>query len=166
MSSARLRQALLANLAHQSVDATLGHALGAQAPTQAQQQEIVAFEMGLSTAQAEVHGAGDLTGAERERRAAAIQAQEFFHRDQRPLRTEPAGNGVHLDRLRSLEAWRYHPNPQRAAIVRGRTSSIPDLPISAELRPKVFNWDQTVPDRRRRVLAGTCHDSPNAAEHR
>ncbi len=43
---------LLADLAHQSVDATTGHAQGdGTRPTAAEQQEIVNFEMGLYTAQ-------------------------------------------------------------------------------------------------------------------
>ncbi len=41
---------LLADLAHQSMDATSGHAQGAIALTPQQQQAIVDFEMGLSTA--------------------------------------------------------------------------------------------------------------------
>jgi cytochrome c peroxidase len=44
---------LLSDLAHQSVDATTGHAQGdGTRPTPAEQQEIVNFEMGLFTAQA------------------------------------------------------------------------------------------------------------------
>ncbi len=43
---------LVADLAHQSVDATTGHAQGDGArPTAAEQQQIISFEMGLYTAQ-------------------------------------------------------------------------------------------------------------------
>ncbi len=56
---------LLSDLAHQSLDAVLGHAQATTAPTQEQQKKIVDFEMTLSTAQAidfdagalDVHGA-------------------------------------------------------------------------------------------------------------
>src|SRR5689334_6035833 len=42
---------LLSDLRHQAVDATLGHAQASTAPSADQQQQIVAFEMALSTAQ-------------------------------------------------------------------------------------------------------------------
>ena len=45
------------DLLHQSVDATNGHAQGSTPLTPQQQQQIVAFEMGLSTAQAVDFGA-------------------------------------------------------------------------------------------------------------
>jgi cytochrome c peroxidase len=57
---------LLSDLAHQAVDATLGHAQGIPpGPTAAQQQAIVNFEMALSTAQAFSFNAGllNLQGA-------------------------------------------------------------------------------------------------------
>ena len=51
---------LLANLAHQSVDATNGHAQGATPLTAEQQKAIVDFEMALATAQAYDYRAGAL----------------------------------------------------------------------------------------------------------
>src|SRR6202162_340945 len=51
---------LLANLAHQSVDATNGHAQGTTPLTPEQQQAIVNFEMALTTAQAFDYRAGAL----------------------------------------------------------------------------------------------------------
>src|ERR1019366_7052914 len=53
---------LLANLAHQSVDATNIHAQASTPPTAQQQQAIVNFEMALATAQAFDYGAGALNG--------------------------------------------------------------------------------------------------------
>src|SRR3984957_6559105 len=52
---------LESDLAHQSVDATIDHAQGdGTRPTPAEQQEIVNFEMGLSTAQALGYNTGPL----------------------------------------------------------------------------------------------------------
>lgn len=51
---------LLADLAHQSVDATNGHAQASTPPTPQQQQTIVNFEMALATAQAFDYKAGPL----------------------------------------------------------------------------------------------------------
>ena len=53
-------QSLQANLAHQTLDATTGHAQAATPPTAAQQQAIVDFEMGLYSAQAQSEIAGNL----------------------------------------------------------------------------------------------------------
>ena len=53
---------LLANLAHQSQDATSGHAQGSTPLTPQQQQAIVNFEMALTTAQAYDYRAGPLDG--------------------------------------------------------------------------------------------------------
>jgi cytochrome c peroxidase len=51
---------LVADLTHQAMDATLGHAQAAQSPTARQLSEIVDFEMGLYTAQLRDDGAGNL----------------------------------------------------------------------------------------------------------
>jgi hypothetical protein len=52
---------LVSDLAHQSVDATTGHAQGdGSRPTPAEQQEIVNFEMSLATAQVIENGVGRL----------------------------------------------------------------------------------------------------------
>ena len=53
--------ALLTDLAHQATTATLGHAQALAAPTADQQDQIVRFELGLSTAQAEDDIAGTLS---------------------------------------------------------------------------------------------------------
>jgi len=53
---------LLADLAHQALDATSGHAQGSIPLTAAQQKEIVDFEMSLITAQAYDYQAGALNG--------------------------------------------------------------------------------------------------------
>src|SRR4029077_167935 len=62
ITSGNYPQSLLDDLAHQSVDATMGHAQGlAPGPTTAQQQAIVAFEMALYTGQANDNVAGSLS---------------------------------------------------------------------------------------------------------
>ena len=51
---------LIADLSHQAMDATIGHAQALQPPTDEQVQGIVDFEMGLITAQARDNRAGSL----------------------------------------------------------------------------------------------------------
>ena len=66
------------NLAHQANGATRGHAQAAQDLTPSQQQEIVAFETGLATAQRYDANAGDLATAGGRGGAAALAGQRFW----------------------------------------------------------------------------------------
>jgi cytochrome c peroxidase len=166
INSGNYPQALLANLAHQSIDATLGHALGTQAPTEAQQQEIVDFEMGLSTAQAEVHGAGDLSAHGATGGPKNVAAQEFFIGINDPVGLNPRGTPFTSTVFNLFEAWRYDSNSRRAAIVRGedifntRTFTISGV---GGLNGATFGTT-TVPESLPGTC-GTCHDSPNAGDH-
>ena len=70
---------LLSDLAHQSVDATTGHAQGdGSRPTAAEQQEIVDFEMALTTAQAIGNGIGRLDAQGANGGPTALATQPFF----------------------------------------------------------------------------------------
>jgi cytochrome c peroxidase len=70
---------LLADLAHQSVDATTGHAQGdGTRPTAAEQQQIVNFEMGLYTAQSYGLLTGPLNSNGAEGGPVALSTQPFF----------------------------------------------------------------------------------------
>jgi hypothetical protein len=76
------------DLAHQAVDATNGHAQGST-PLTAQQQQIVAFEMGLSTAQAIDFGAGSLNAHGGSGGPVALFNQPFFVGINDPLGQNP-----------------------------------------------------------------------------
>src|SRR5690242_6710918 len=70
---------LLRDLAHQAVDATLGHAQGIPpGPTPEQQQAIVDFEMALSTAQAYSFNAGLLNVQGATSGPIPLTTQSFF----------------------------------------------------------------------------------------
>ena len=68
---------LLADLAHQAMDATTGHAQGA-VPTPAQVQDIVSFETALRTAQAFDFKAGLLNDGRATGGPVALASQPFF----------------------------------------------------------------------------------------
>ena len=80
---------LLFDLAHQSVDATNGHARASTPLTVHQQQQIVAFEMGLSTAQAIDFGAGSLNTHGASGGPVALFNQPFFVGINDPLGQNP-----------------------------------------------------------------------------
>jgi cytochrome c peroxidase len=70
--------ALQFDLAHQAVDATLGHAQATAAPTATQQQQIVAFELALFTAQSIDNTAGPLDVAGAQGGPRILSTQPFF----------------------------------------------------------------------------------------
>jgi alpha-tubulin suppressor-like RCC1 family protein len=69
--------ALTFDLAHQSVDATTGHAQASVPPTTGQQNDIVNFELGLITAQGQDNLAGSLTGVGATGGSQALSTQAF-----------------------------------------------------------------------------------------
>ena len=80
---------LLSNLAHQAVDATLGHAQATTPPTSEQQKKIVDFEMGLTTAQAIDFRAGALDGHGASGGPVILSSQPFYIGINDPLGLNP-----------------------------------------------------------------------------
>lgn len=171
ISSANYPQSLLDNLAHQSVDATLIHAQGA-APglTAAQQQAIVAFEMGLSSAQSFDFLAGDLTANGAHGGPQALSQQNFFIGTNDPVGldpTNPVPFNFSTNIFNLFDAWENARLPQRAAIARGqavfntKTFTITGV---AGLNGTTFANGVTGPQSIDSTC-GICHDSPNGGDH-
>ena len=171
ITSSNYPQALLDDLAHQSVDATLGHAQGLlPGLTTAQQQAIVAFEMGLSTAQAEDHGAGDLSAQGAYGGPTSIRQQRFYIGTNDPVGldpTNPVPFKFSMNIFSLFDAWQNAGNPHREAIARGqtifntRTFTITGV---GGLNGNTFSNGVTPPQT---VVSGCgiCHDTPNAGNH-
>jgi hypothetical protein len=160
---------LLADLAHQALDATAGHAQGTTPLTPQQQQAIVNFEMSLATAQSYDYRAGALTGNGAAGGPAVIGAQtmpQFFVGVNDPLGGNPRGTPFtsaifHLfdtwtTARESNDAWQA-----RASIARGqalfnskpiRITGVGGLNDDLNLA--------TIPG-----TCGTCHDSPGIGNH-
>jgi cytochrome c peroxidase len=166
---------LLANLAHQAVDATNGHAQGATPLTAQQQQAIVNFEMALSTAQVFDFKAGSLTSDGAAGGAALLASQTtpaFFVGINDPLGGNPHGTPFSPVIFNLFDAWvksqahdRHaegddHEN-QRASIARGQALfNAKPIQITGV---GGLNDDlnlATIPG-----TCGTCHDSPNVGNH-
>jgi cytochrome c peroxidase len=149
------------SLAHQSVDATLIHAQAKGAgPTGDQQQQIVAFETGIFTAQVSDNEAGDLTVGNATGGPVALSKEiaNFFVGVNDPVGLNPKGTP-------------FDPNIFDLYL----------LPISGHLisinhGEQIFNGTQinitgvtglndalglqTIPG-----FCGTCHDTPNVGNH-
>lgn len=158
INSTNYPQSLLANLAHQAMDATMGHARGA-VPTASQIQEIVDFETSLRTAQAFDYRVGSLQADGATGGPAALASQPFFIGINDSL---PPSFGFNPAIFNLFNAWTNSRSPHQASIARGQAifnskaitisgvggiNDVPGLPASLS------------------GTCGTCHDSPNVGDH-
>lgn len=154
---------LLQDLAHQSLDATLGHAQ-AVVPglTSAQQQQIVDFEMGLSTAQAYDSRAGSLHDDGAMGGAPYLSAQAFHIGINDTLGGDPDGDPFNRDSMTLFGGLAGSSNELRAKIALGEQlfdekqftiSGVGGLNDAPGV-PASFKGTCT-----------TCHNAPNAGNH-
>ncbi len=164
-------QSLIDDLLHQALDATLGHAQGAQpGPTPAQQQSIVNLEMSLYTAQAEDYAAGSLGAQGANGGPQSISQEAFFIGRNDPVGLDPT-NPVPLHFNTKIfdifDAWQNASSSDRQAIARGQAifnSKTFTITGVAGLNGATFSNGVTGPDT---IVStcGICHDSPNAGNH-
>lgn len=157
---------LLFDLAHQSVDATMGHAQALVPPTAEQQQEIVDFETSLSTAQVFDNNAGDLGTLQANGGPLPLSKQNFFVGINDPLGGNPTNATFTPVVFTLFQAWlNLSPNKAQAAakasIARGEQlfNSIPIHIIGVG----GLNDDLGIADIPGNC--GTCHDTPNFGNH-
>ena len=154
------------NLGRQANGATVGHAQASAPLTDDERDEIVRFEMGLTTTQRVDAGAGDLASGGARGGAAALAEQRFYlgindfaYGDYR----ERAGFDAKVFTL--YDAWRTSAPgvdaataEARAAIARGealfntRTFDVQDI----------AGFSDVVGASNARITCGACHDAPNS----
>jgi len=178
---------LLSDLAHQSLDATKGHAQGdGSRPTPAEQQEIVNFEMALSTAQIIDNYAGRLDAHGATGGPIPLTSQPFFISINSSVRfllppplfnfEPPGGLAAPGDGLftaaifNPFDAWVSMPESSpRAAVARGQVifNSKPiNITGVAGINDDVSAGGLVsggVPSLQ--GTCGTCHDTPNVGNH-
>ena len=174
---------LLSDLAHQSVDATNGHAQGdGSRPTAAEQQEIVNFEMALTTAQAIGNGIGRLDAQGANGGPIALVNQPFFisiNSSIDPLvpQFEPPGGLIAPGQgqfskviFDLFDAWASHPDASpRAAVARGQ-AIFNSKPINITGVAGINDDSSTGGLLKNGVpsltgTCGTCHDTPGVGNH-
>jgi cytochrome c peroxidase len=183
ISYANYPASLESDLAHQSVDATTGHAQGdGTHPTPEEQKQIVDFEMGLYTAQATSSTAGKLDAQGATGGPSALINQPFFISSnssvhfllpqfEQPGGLVTPGDGKFNPAIFStFSAWSDLPeNSPRAAIARGQTifnSRIINLTGVAGINDDVSEGGlvagglSSLPG-----TCGTCHDTSNVGNH-
>ncbi len=174
---------LVADLKHQSVDATVGHAQGdGTRPTAAEQEEIVNFEMALFTAQAFGRFTGLLNARGANGGPIPLANQPFFisinssvnfllPQLEQPGGLVTPGDGQFTSSIfNTFDAWATLPHEDpRAAVARGQAifnskpinitgvAGINDSASSGGLATGGIPSLQGT--------CGTCHDTPNVGDH-
>ncbi len=165
-------QSFLANLqtdlAHQALDATLGHAQAATAPTPDQLTAIVNFELPLFTAQSVDDSAGVLAAQGASGGPDALASQPFYPGINDPLGGNPTGAAFNPEAMTIFAPWLNLPSSDadkhtaaREAVARGEalfnthSVAITDVKgLNDALNLPLINGTCT-----------TCHDTPNVGNH-
>jgi cytochrome c peroxidase len=157
------------SLAQQSIDATMGHAEANTAPSSDQQNQIVAFETGIFTAQIFDFKAGNLNaaGATGGPVALSFEIANFFIGVNDPLGLNPKGTPFNPNIFSLYKSRRWSDDededatPQRASIARGEVVfNTTQINITGVAGLNDVLGTDNVPG-----FCGTCHDTPNIGNH-
>ena len=157
-------QSIAADLAQQSIDATLGHAQAAAPPTSEQVAEIVSFETALYTAQVYDWKAGDLTSEGAAGGPKNLSTQPFYIGINDVFGADPTGAPFNPVVFTPYAAWAKASGKNatmRRSIARGETL-FNTLPLTITGVAGLNNLPGL------REIKGTCtscHDTPNAGNH-
>lgn len=175
-----LQQNLVFDLMHQSVDATLGHAQAAVAPTAAQQAAIVNFELGFSSAQSSDNQAGPLYAAGAQGGPITVSRLPYYPGINDSLGKDPTGAAFNPAAFTLFSAWETSasnsqlPAPVLAArkfIAAGESvfnthalhiSNVRGLNDNPALAAALGT---SVPIPSFEGTCTTCHDTPNVGNH-
>jgi hypothetical protein len=161
---AQNQAALQFDLAHQAVDATLGHAQATTAPTAAQQQAIVNFELALFTAQTIDNTTGPLAVAGAQGGPQVLSTQPFFIgiNDDIVQPTTPPTVMPPIQPMTLFSAWAdsSHTGAQQA-VARGQAIfNAKPLTISG-----VAGLNDALALPSFSGTCTTCHNAPNVGDH-
>jgi cytochrome c peroxidase len=172
---------LLADLAHQSVQATLVHAEALAPPSADQQQAIVNFQLGLFTAQAFDVNAGMLDTQGAAGGPVSLSAQKFYigindpidplnHLLNRPdLGFNPFHDGFTPTIFHLFDGWsNAPPQPSPSAVSQARAGILRGQALFNSKTINIFDVSGLNDELGIAVIpgtCGTCHDAPNVGNH-
>jgi hypothetical protein len=152
---------LFADLKHQALSATLGHARAATPPTDDQLNQIVNFELALNSAQVSSFQAGDLTAAPGNGGPVPLTTQLFFPGINDPVGLNPTGAAFNPVAFTLFNNYANSTDRTRRSIARGQNLF--------NTHPLVIQNVTGLNDRLNQpTILGTCttcHDSPNVGDH-
>ena len=154
------------SLASQAIDATLGHAQAASAPSSAQVQQIVDFESGVYTAQLFDKRARYLNKKGATGGPKALSQQNFFIGINDPFGNNPTGAPFSSQIFDLYEAWQSLPGKGRVSRARESVARGEQLfnntPIDITNVPGI---NDVTGQADFHGFCGTCHDTPNVGDH-
>lgn len=169
---------LQTDLRHQAIDATLGHAQAAAAPTEAQLSDIVNFELGLFTAQIWDRGAGRLDERGAEGGPAYLAQEEYYPGVNDVLGADPSGDPFVAESMTLFASWARAGAPDdRLGVLASAQRAEARRNVAAG--EKIFNTTPLVITTVRGLndnaalnrptsfqgTCSTCHDTPNVGNH-
>ncbi len=159
---------LLTDLAHQAVDATLGHAQASSPPTTEQVNAIVRFELGLHSAQIVDNAAGRLDAQGGLGGPMHLKKQQYYPGINDSLGSNPTGAAFNSEVFTLFDDWLHLPSSEKDP------HTLPREAVAAG--EKLFNtFPLSITDVRGlndalkiSSIPGTCttcHDTPNVGNH-
>ncbi len=159
-SQQTFQQNLNADLTQQAIDATLTHAQGAQAPTQAQLTDIVSLESALNSAQMIDFYAGNLYGQKGSYGGPQyLPSQPYYPGINDSLGGDPQGKQFDSNVFTIYSSWQNSRNRQQASIARGE-QIFNTQPLTISNVPGLVTGSQQIMG-----TCTTCHDTPNVGNH-
>jgi cytochrome c peroxidase len=152
---------LMADLKHQALDATLGHAEASVIPTDAQLKQIVAFEAALNSAQSIEAGVGRLDAGGVLGGPQFLSKTLFFPGINDPLGGNPTGAAFNPKAFTLYAKWTNSPDPDRSSIARGEEIFNTHPLFITDVRGLNDASNQPVING----TCSTCHDAPNVGNH-
>lgn len=165
-NSATFLANLRTNLAHQSMDATLGHAQASVSPSAAQQNAMVDFELALFSAQRLDNDAGVLNAQGAKGGPDALTSAPYFPGINDPLGGNPTGAAFDSKAFTIYAPWQglksSNPNTAaRQAVARGQeVFNTHPLAIT-----NVAGLNDALGVATINGTCTTCHDTPNVGNH-
>jgi cytochrome c peroxidase len=155
---------LIADLKHQAVDATTGHAQATNPPTDAQQTAIVNFELGLFSSQMVDSRAGLLSAYGADGGPVELSKSEYYPGMNDSLGADPSGEAFNPVAMTLFDSWANANVGSRKDIAAGQAifnshplaiTNVRGLNDNAALgKPAAIMGNCT-----------TCHDTPNVGDH-
>ena len=154
------------DLAHQALDATLGHAQAAANPTDEQLQQIVAFELSTFTAQQIDHEAGDLAARGAHGGPTYLSTAPYYPGINDSLGDNPTGASFDANAFALFSPWQnlMQANPRtpaRESIARGEVL-FNTAPVTIQ---DVKGLNDALGITTIVGTCTTCHDTPSVGNH-
>jgi hypothetical protein len=162
---------LRADLAHQAVSATLGHAQARAAPGADLVQAIVDFELGLYSAQSVDAAAGRLDYAGAGGGARALAVQRYYPGINDVLGADPSGAAFDAAAMTIYRSWESAPEDGSDAPARARADIAAGERLFNEQPLRITGvrgLNDSAALGRPASIEGhcsTCHDTPNVGNH-